>query len=281
MNLQQIKYFLAVVDIGTFLGASEYVHVSQPTLSAGIKKLEESLEVKLFYRGSRNATLTSDGEVLLHHARNAYNQLELVKFKFKNEKSVITIGVINTIPMNFIEEIITSHKKLYPSVLYEIEVGNIKYLRDLILRRKIDILFTTKLGIEMKFHSLFDEELKLVVSNKNSLSKYNVIPLAQINNHAFIERTHCESWCEVNDMFEANDVNLHTICRAESDETILPLVSSNLGISIMPYRRSPYDVKFISIKELSIKRSIGMYYYSSSLGNSLAETAQRIYGKNV
>jgi len=277
MNLQQIKYFLAVVDMGTFLGASDYVHVSQPTLSTGIKKLEESLGVKLFYRGSRKATLTPDGDFFLHHARSIYSEIELVKNKLSNEKTVITIGVINTIPMTFLEEVITLHKKLYPTVLYEIEVGNINYLHHLILQRKLDLLFTTKLNIEMEFHSLFDEELKLVVSNKSFLSVHDVVSVTQIHNHTFIERTHCESWHEVHAMFKRYKINLQTICRAESDESILPLVESNLGISIMPYRRTPYNVKFINIKELPVKRILGMYFYNSSLADSFSNTAQIVY----
>jgi len=81
MDLQQIKYYLAVVDFGTFLAAAEQVHVSQPTLSAGIRKLEDSLNVKLFHRGSRAATLTSAGELFLTHARPSYDQLWLGRIK--------------------------------------------------------------------------------------------------------------------------------------------------------------------------------------------------------
>ncbi len=281
MTFKQLKYFLAVVDIGTFLGASEHVCVSQPTLSAGINKLEELLGVKLFYRGSRHATLTPDGESLLIPARKAYKQLDLIKYKFKNEKSIITIGVINTIPISFIEEIISLHKQLFPLVLYEIEVGNLKFLQDLFVQKKLNFLFTTELNIDMEFYPLFNEELNLVVSNKSSLSKCDVISVAQINNHAFIERSNCESWCEVSEMFESNKINLHTVCRAESDETILSLVASNLGISIMPYRRSPYEVKFIRIKELSVERTLGMYYESSNLTESFSDTAQRVYSKTI
>ena len=79
MDLQQIKYFLAVVDCGTFLAASRQVYVSQPTLSAGIRKLEESLNVTLFHRGSRAASLTAAGERFLGPARQAYNQLQAIK----------------------------------------------------------------------------------------------------------------------------------------------------------------------------------------------------------
>ncbi|MGB0834420.1 MAG: LysR family transcriptional regulator [Psychrobium sp.] len=85
MELQQIKYFLAVVDCGNFLAASKHVFVTQPTLSAGIRKLEESLDVKLFHRGSRAATLTPAGEQFVGVARQSYNQLMSIKSQLSNE----------------------------------------------------------------------------------------------------------------------------------------------------------------------------------------------------
>jgi DNA-binding transcriptional LysR family regulator len=51
MNLTQIRYFLAVVETGNFTRAAERVNVTQPTLSAGIQRLEEALGAPLLERG--------------------------------------------------------------------------------------------------------------------------------------------------------------------------------------------------------------------------------------
>ncbi|WP_149540008.1 LysR substrate-binding domain-containing protein [Siccirubricoccus phaeus] len=71
MNLRDLRYFLAVAEHRHFGRAAEACHVSQPTLSAQLRKLEEELGVTFFERGSRAVTLTQAGEALLPHAEAA------------------------------------------------------------------------------------------------------------------------------------------------------------------------------------------------------------------
>ncbi|MBM3647311.1 MAG: LysR family transcriptional regulator, partial [Alphaproteobacteria bacterium] len=68
MNLSFIRYFLAVADSGSFTAAAERCHVTQPTLSAGIARLEEEVGTRLFERG-RRSELSAAGQRLLPHAR--------------------------------------------------------------------------------------------------------------------------------------------------------------------------------------------------------------------
>ena len=68
MNLVFIRYFLAVAETGSFTAAAERCHVTQPTLSAGVARLEEEIGARLFDR-SRRAALTAAGQKLLPHAR--------------------------------------------------------------------------------------------------------------------------------------------------------------------------------------------------------------------
>ena len=68
MNLAFIRYFLAVAETGNFTEAAERCHVTQPTLSAGVARLEEEIGSRLFDRGRRSA-LSAAGQRLLPHAR--------------------------------------------------------------------------------------------------------------------------------------------------------------------------------------------------------------------
>lgn len=69
MNLQQIFYVLEVVDTGNFSKAAERLHVTEPTISQQIKKLEEELHVALFVRSTRRIILTDAGELFVKKAR--------------------------------------------------------------------------------------------------------------------------------------------------------------------------------------------------------------------
>ena len=68
VNLAFIRYFLAVAETGNFTEAAERCHVTQPTLSAGIARLEEEVGARLFDRGRRSG-LSAAGLRLLPHAR--------------------------------------------------------------------------------------------------------------------------------------------------------------------------------------------------------------------
>ncbi|KXJ39519.1 MAG: hypothetical protein AXA67_01335 [Methylothermaceae bacteria B42] len=283
MNLQQIKYFLAVIDAGTFLAASEMVHVSQPTLSAGIKKLEDSLGVKLFHRGGRKAILTREGEIFHSQARDAYAKLINVKSQLSGEVSTVRIGVSNSVPMPSITEMMKSYVRLHPSSIIEITVGNSNILKDELMLGKINLLFSERIPCEAECKVLFTESLELVVSKDNPLSTLDVINIHEINGFRFVDRRQCDVWHKVQSLIESRDIVLHKVCSAEEDETVLSLVSSDLGVSIMPRRNTPYHVAFVRINELNVLRPICLYHDVSDnpQASVLLECAMKFWGHNT
>jgi DNA-binding transcriptional LysR family regulator len=69
MNLQQLRYFVAVADDGTMTGAAARLHVSQPALSRAVRDLEEELQLRLFERIGRNVVLSPHAVPVLEAAR--------------------------------------------------------------------------------------------------------------------------------------------------------------------------------------------------------------------
>jgi DNA-binding transcriptional LysR family regulator len=69
--LEVFRHFMLVAEHGTFTAAARHAHVSQPALTASIKRLEHGLDARLFDRGRHGATLTAAGSALLPHARAA------------------------------------------------------------------------------------------------------------------------------------------------------------------------------------------------------------------
>lgn len=69
---RSLQYLLAIAEYGSYTRAAEALHVSQPTLSQQIKRLEDSLDSLLVDRSGRAVKLTDAGEIYLHHARRAW-----------------------------------------------------------------------------------------------------------------------------------------------------------------------------------------------------------------
>src|SRR5690554_1111649 len=102
MNIRDLEYVIAVAEKRHFGLAAEACHVSQPALSAQIKKLEEALGVKLFDRTTREVTVTPEAEFVLAHARRILDNVSEIKKYAKlhregKQSKIINLGVIPTI----------------------------------------------------------------------------------------------------------------------------------------------------------------------------------------
>jgi LysR family transcriptional regulator, hydrogen peroxide-inducible genes activator len=79
MNLRDLKYLIAVAETRHFGRAAERCHVSQPTLSGQIKKLEAELGVAIFERTNRTVVITPIGSAILVHARQILEQADVIQ----------------------------------------------------------------------------------------------------------------------------------------------------------------------------------------------------------
>src|SRR5262245_9205536 len=100
MNLTFVRYFLAVAETGNFTAAAERCHVTQPTLSAGIVRLEEEVGARLIDRG-RQSGLSAAGQRLLPHARTMVEAWRLARAEQRSSRRVrlIRIAIATTLPV--------------------------------------------------------------------------------------------------------------------------------------------------------------------------------------
>lgn len=100
-NLSQYKIFYEVAKAGNISKAAKELYISQPAISKAISKLEDSLGLSLFTRSSRGVQLTSEGEILFEHAREAFDALSRGEQELKRIQEFdighLRIGVSNTL----------------------------------------------------------------------------------------------------------------------------------------------------------------------------------------
>ncbi len=82
MTLAQLKYVAEVADRGSITEAAKALFISQPSLSAAIRELEEEIDTPLFLRGSRGVRLTTDGAEFLAYARQVVQQAALIEDRY-------------------------------------------------------------------------------------------------------------------------------------------------------------------------------------------------------
>ena len=124
MNIHQLEYILAVNQFKSFSKAADYCHVTQATLSAMVKKLEEELEIVIFDRKTNPIVTTENGQKILLQAQQvvAHAQALLDSSKSINRKieGKLKLGVIPTIASSLISIILKPLMEKYPQLIFEI-----------------------------------------------------------------------------------------------------------------------------------------------------------------
>lgn len=127
MELRVLKYFLAVVKEGTIIGAANYLHVTQPTLSRQLMELEKELGQQLFIRSSLSIKLTPAGMLFRQHAQEIVDLAEKTKEIFSAERNEIAgeiyIGGGETSFIKKIAEIIKEIQGEHPHIKYNLYSG--------------------------------------------------------------------------------------------------------------------------------------------------------------
>ena len=124
LNMNSLKIFLEVANSNSFLEASNKLYVSQPAISKSMSKLEENLNVTLFYRANKGISLTPSGEILYNYLKKAEDllltcQRELTSINDIEESSLV-IGVQSHIVRNYLMNKIDDFRLKHPKIKIEL-----------------------------------------------------------------------------------------------------------------------------------------------------------------
>lgn len=162
MELRVLQYFLAVAREQSILGASESLHLSQPTLSRQLKDLEEELGKQLFIRGNRKITLTDEGMLLRKRAEEIMDLVKKTESEISLSEDSVTgdiyIGAGETDAIRLLAKVAEQLQAKYPQIRYHISSGDSEDVIDRLDKGLID------------FGILFDPA---------DLSKYNHLRIPQ------------------------------------------------------------------------------------------------------
>jgi len=266
MELHQLRYFCAVAETGSFSRAAEHSHVSQPSLSQQILKLEAELGARLFDRLGRSVRLTDAGKTFLPRARAVLHELEAARGDVSDSKDSVsghvTVGVIPTVAPYFLPPIITGFSKRYPeaavSIVEEITPVLLDRLRSGIL--DLAILALPVRGHEFESSPLLTEPLFAALPKQHKLARRNSVSLRDLRKEPFLllRDGHCFRENAVAACDRAR-VSPQVVFESGQFSSLLGLVGAGMGISLVPamaVTRAP-DLKFVRIADPEATRTIG------------------------
>ncbi|MGT2750829.1 LysR family transcriptional regulator [Streptococcus orisasini] len=127
MEIRVLQYFVTIAEEKSISKAAQKRHVTQPTLSRQIKELEEELSTKLFYRGSREVTLTEDGHYLYNRALEILSLVDKTSSNLMEKGPVsgtVTIGAAEGRSLKSVFAVAKDIQATYPRIQFNVNSAN-------------------------------------------------------------------------------------------------------------------------------------------------------------
>jgi len=277
VNLKDLKYLVALADTGHFGKAAERTFVSQPTLSAQLKKLEGYLGVKLVERQPKNVQLTEVGKQVVIRARRMLDEGDEIIALARNNTDPLAgklkVALIPTIGPYLLPRVMPRIRKALPNLslmLYEHQTESLlRRLREGEIDLGVMALPVSQDGVESRV--LYEENFTVALPNSHPLAAKATIKAQDLKGHTLLllEDGHCLrdqalEVCSRVDVREAEDF------RATSLETLRQMVVAGLGITLLPELavESPFgSQRGLTIKQFakpSPSRTVGAVWRKSS-----------------
>jgi LysR family nitrogen assimilation transcriptional regulator len=240
MQFRQLRYFVKIVDAGSFSRAATVVHVAQPALSQQVAELEERLGVMLLQRSARGVRPTAAGEILYREASEILHQLDqlpsAISPSSREPKGTVSLGFAVSLAPKLVGGVLEECRTKLPKVTLRVSDGDSLSLEDRIASNSVDlaVLYEDEFATAMTRRPLFRQKMHLISrvplpdqENPISLQQIAEIPLVlpgvPNGRRALIDRT-----------FAAAKLTPNIVLEADSLASEMWAVRTDVGCTILP-----------------------------------------------
>lgn len=246
MEMHQLRYVAAVARTGNFSRAAEECHVSQPSLSQQVQKLEAELGERLFDRLKRTTKLTSPGEAFLPRAMRILEEVDAAKREATEAKGLLRgtvhLGVLPTIAPYVLPAAMAKFAAKYPGVEIVVQEDTTAQLLKHALACEVELILASQPIHDARFEirELFSEELLLALPPGHPLTRKRTVAMRDLEGERLIvmKAEHCLG-NQVLNFCDRRDVHPQISFRSAQLETVQALVRFGLGISLIPAMAVP------------------------------------------
>ena len=288
MDIQQLHYFLKVAELEHMSKAADELNISQPALSATIRKMEDELQVELFSHEGRNIKLSKYGKIFQPYARNTVSEYHRYEEKLRKAKEDDEQMVrISMPPMFSFPEL---HKKMYsefPDASIMLKQGQTDDLFNQLKRGELDFIIMGTGRYEDKsiqVEVISNDSMLMLVPNDHPMAKQKSATLSEFAGENFVnlsrpggssapDSTDLEFFCEM------AGFSPKIVFQAPYMFEIVNAVRSGLGISLVPQITLPqYSMEGLSLVEITEPHCythLRMYYLKNKRQRPIVEAVRR------
>lgn len=243
MELQQMRYVVAVAETGGFTRAAERCHVVQSALSHQIARLEKELGARLFHRTSRSVRLTAAGEAFVPVARQALEAAERARAEVEaaagEVRGRLAVGAISTVAAVDLARELGAYRARYPQVRISLRTEMSEQLIDQVRQGSLDVAFVGLVpgarSPGVRERTLAHGELVAVVPPDHPLAGREWTDLRRLAEETFVDFTAgSAARRQRDDAFRAAGLTTEVAFEVTTVEFLAKLVRAGLGIGMVP-----------------------------------------------
>jgi LysR family transcriptional regulator, regulatory protein for tcuABC len=273
MDIRQLKYFVQIIESGSFSKASRQLFIVQPALSQQVARLEQEVGKPILIRSVRGVVPTENGLALYHHAKLVLRQLEdavlVARQDYAQIQGKVTFGLAPSTSVMVGLTLLRHLKERYPGILLNIVVGQPGHLEERARQGQLDlaILFSTTAANELTHEPLLEEEVFVMLPMECdlvppsaislTLSQLAALPLVLSSTHHNIRR-------RVMLEFERAALEPEVVAEIDSIELVMRYVAEGGGVTIQPMAAKavyspPGGWRCLPIEDVLIRRQVFLY----------------------
>ena len=238
MDLKALNYFVAAYEEGNITAAAKRCHISQPSISAAISSLEDSLGIVAFTRHKRGVTPTEAGERLYSGSRRLLSDAAALESMFKPQQKThqLTLGLMTALDVHQVITLLKPLMDQYPHL-------DLKITRD---NEPCDgrIICQQARSDKENAVALWHEKFVIAFPEAHPLSVKKDLVLTDLVNIPLVAREYCGN--ELMDAAQLAGVELNVVATAFSEEWAVALVAAGFGVAIVPESYVRNEAKIVT-----------------------------------
>jgi DNA-binding transcriptional LysR family regulator len=241
MEMQQVRYFVALAKELNFTRAAEACNVSQPALTRAIQALEAELGGPLFHR-ERSATHLSElGRMMLPHIEGMLVQVEQAKAQAKQFQKMgdveLRLGAMCTIAPPVLAGLLVQFRDQFDGVRLNVKDFDSAVLIEGLHKGALEVAITSVTDpIDDRLHAipLYTEEFVIVLPPNHPLTAKKTLTAKDLDRQPYVNRINCEVFMSVSERIQQMGVKCPMVFRSERDDWVLGMIRAGLGWGFFP-----------------------------------------------
>ncbi|RJG13802.1 LysR family transcriptional regulator [Pseudomonas cavernicola] len=288
MDLASLNAFIAIAETGSFSGAGERLHLTQPAISKRIASLEQQLNVRLFDRLGREVSLTEAGRALLPRAYQILNVLDDTRRALTNLNGEVsgrlTLATSHHIGLHRLPPLLRAFTRAHPQVALDIQFLDSEVAYEEILHGRAELAVITlapETHAPVRAVVVWDDPLDFVAAPEHPLARSGAITLADVARYpAVFPGGNTFTHHIVSKLFAAEGLTPNIGMSTNYLETIKMMVSIGLAWSVLPRTMLDEQVVRLPISGVQLSRQLGYILHTErTLSNAAKAFMQLLDGQ--